>query len=69
MRGTYKLLTMLGLAAGFSVVPAVGSQGSGALDARLAKADAGLVGGGTGDAAVGRADALAGHAVLEIVRN
>lgn len=69
MRGTYKLLTMLGLAAGLSVVPAVGSQGAGALDARVAKTDVELIAGESGDAVVGKADVLAGRIVLEIVRS
>lgn len=65
MRGTFKLLTLLGLAAGFSVVPAVGSQGAGALGARQGKVDAELIPGDT--ATIAAADALVERAVLKVV--
>lgn len=65
MRGMFKFLAMLGLAAGLSVVPAVGSQGAGALGARQAMVDAELVI-GTPDGVI-KMDSLAARAVLEQV--
>ncbi len=65
MRGMFKFLAMLGLAAGLSVVPAVGSQGAGALGARQAVVDAGLVAGASAGAI--KTDSLAARAVLELV--
>jgi hypothetical protein len=64
MRGISKLLTMLALAAGLAVVPAIGSQGAGALGERRAHADALIVADDGG--VVRRADDLAQAQVIKL---
>ena len=67
MRGISKLLTMLALAAGLSVVPAIGSQGAGALGEHRAHADAQIVSATLGaDSVLNAADTLAQKQVIEL---
>ena len=67
MRGFAKVIAMSALAGGMSVVPAIGSQGAGALGEQHSHADSQLLRGETTDS-LHAADQLAAKRVIELAR-
>lgn len=68
MRGFGKIFAMMALAGGLAVVPAIGSQGAGALGERHTHADSQLLKSTDSHAALQAADALAEQRVIGIAR-
>jgi hypothetical protein len=68
MRGLGKAIAMLATAGGLSVVPAIGSQGAGALGEQHSHADSQLLRGAETADALHAADRLAAQRVIELAR-
>lgn len=68
MRGFTKTLAMLGLAGGLAIVPAIGSQGAGALGDNHVYADSHLLSPSAEASSLVAADRLVERQVLELTR-
>ena len=69
MRGVTKIFAMLGLAGGLAMVPAIGSQGAGALGEGHVHADAQLLRSTDSAAPLHAADQLAQSRVVRLMRS